>query len=108
MKIDMRKKNRNEESSESAARQSERKDGFVFPRKKCAESDETAADYGVYEQPAMAEEMADYDTASGSSAEQVQDTSRKLIKTVNLETSLFRGRLFIPIFSLCGAAFITG
>jgi hypothetical protein len=47
---------------------------------------ETAADYGVYEQPAMAEEMADYDTASGSSAEQVQDTSRKLIKTVNLET----------------------
>ncbi|WP_022766913.1 DUF4349 domain-containing protein [Butyrivibrio sp. XPD2006] len=47
---------------------------------------ETAADYGVYEQPAMAEEMADYDTASGSSTEQVQDTSRKLIKTVNLET----------------------
>ena len=47
---------------------------------------ETAADYGVYEQPAMAEEMADYDNASGSSAEQVQDTSRKLIKTVNLET----------------------
>ena len=47
---------------------------------------ETAADYGVYEEPAMAaEEMADTSSASGA-AEQVQDTSRKLIKTVNLET----------------------
>ncbi len=46
---------------------------------------ETAADYGVYEEPAAAMEMAD--TSAGTDGQtQVNDTSRKLIKTVNLDT----------------------
>ena len=46
---------------------------------------ETAADYGVYEEPAAAMEMADASGATDSQT-QVNDTSRKLIKTVNLDT----------------------
>ena len=46
---------------------------------------ESAADYGVYEEPAAAMEMADASGATDSQT-QVNDTSRKLIKTVNLDT----------------------
>lgn len=40
--------------------------------------------YGVYEEAAMADEAANYTESGNSSVEQVADTSRKLIKTVNL------------------------